>query len=153
MVRRIRGRLRMGFTMVECLAALAVLAATVCLWSPLVQIASHMTTKDEEMVELQAAQRQLERYCTGGSVSGEGNDTLVLVDQDGVRRTIAQYHSQANGNILRVETDNGGYVPILMHARKLLIDTLADNTWVYKVTMDDGLTFRGVLTNGQTTSR
>ncbi|WP_054749611.1 hypothetical protein [Lacticaseibacillus thailandensis] len=108
-------------------------------------LASNMATKDEEMVELQAMQRRLESYCAGGSVTTTDTGTMVFVDHQQVQHKVYQYHSQANGNILRDEGIGGGYVPILMHARKLLVSGLAPNTCAYKVTMDDGLTFRGVL--------
>lgn len=139
------GGMRSGFTMIECTAALALFSIIVLMWQPILHTATHLRPQDEELVQLLAAQRELEDLAAGGSVSTQSGK-LVLLSAAGKRYEVNYYESPANGHIIRMTTASGGYMPLIANAADFQATTLADGTAEYTIRLATGDEVTGVLT-------
>lgn len=156
------GTTRPAFTLIECTAALAVFAFIILLWRPVVQSAQGLRTHDEAMVQALVANRGLEEKAAGGYVRvKEVNKDVV---EHGQKKKVTErrlvigkageptyevgfFHSDVNGDMVRVTTGSGGYMPLFMKAKQFDVTTIAEGTVRYTVILADGQEFSGVLTS------
>ncbi|WP_155286111.1 prepilin-type N-terminal cleavage/methylation domain-containing protein [Lacticaseibacillus zhaodongensis] len=138
------GATRPGFTMIECTAALVVFAIIALMWQPILHTATHLRPRDEGLVQLLAAQRQLEELAKGGTVAAESGE-LVVNSAAGKRYEVNYYMSPANGHIIRMTTAAGGYMPLIAHAAGFTAEQVAAGTVQYVIKLDTGDEFTGVL--------
>ncbi|WDF81874.1 hypothetical protein PQ472_08035 [Lacticaseibacillus pabuli] len=143
-MRRTRsGASRPAFTMIECCAALAVFAAILLLWQPIVNAANHLQPQDGELVEVLAANRELDELASRGKI-GVSGESLVIAANDKTY-VVDDYYSKANGKIVRMSTTNGGYMPLVSQAESFEAHVIVPGVVQYKITLQNGAQFTGVL--------
>jgi prepilin-type N-terminal cleavage/methylation domain-containing protein len=156
------GASRPAFTLIECTAALAVFAFVMLLWRPVLQGAQGLRTHDEALVQALVANRGLEEKAAGGYVRAKEFSKDVMVHGQKQKQTeqrlviakagvttyeVGFFHSDVNGDMVRVTTGSGGYMPLFMKAKKFAVATIAEGTVRYTVTLADGQEFSGVLSS------
>lgn len=156
------GTSRPGFTLIECTAALAVFALVILLWRPVLQSAEGLRTHDEALVQAIVANRGLEEKAAGGYVRAKAvskevvehgqtkkvtENRLVIGKTGAPTYEVGFFHSDVNGDMVRMTTGSGGYMPLFMKAKQFDVHTIAEGTVRYTVVLADGQEFSGVLTS------
>lgn len=139
------GDTRSAFTLIECLAALTVLALIILLWQPMIRLAT-TRPKDGEIVALLATARHLDDRAVDGLVTTSG-DSLVIVSAENKQYLVNHYHASSGDSILRMTTDKGGYMPMLNQVSAFRVRRVAKGTVRYTIRLLSGLTFTGILTS------
>jgi competence protein ComGF len=148
---RKRGGSRPAFTLIECCAALAVFAAILLLWRPIVQLTARLQPNDGELVEILAANRELDELASSGKLGVSGDD--LIIQHDGKTYVIDDYDSAVNGKIVRMSTTNGGYMPLVGKAKSFHAQQIAPGVVAYTIQLLNGEQFTAVLTAGQAAPR
>ena len=138
------GVFRPAFTMIECCAALVVFAAIMLLWQPIVHAVTHLQPNDGELIEVLAANRELDELASAGELGVAGDD--LVIKSDGVTYVIDDYHSAVNGNVVRMSTTSGGYMPLVAKAKYFRAQKIASGVVQYTIGLVNGEQFTAILT-------
>ncbi len=145
MGRRISGHSRPGFTLVECLAALLVFALVLLLWQPIVQTAQSLRSSDEETTGILAGVREMELLAKDGQVGMKDERTMTITTDEGKTYLATAFSSATSGQLLRISTSAGGFMPIIRRVKKLSVRLVAPGVVEFTLEMASGNQFVGVL--------
>lgn len=147
MARIKNGRSRAGFTLIECMAALALFVVIVLMWQPLTKLSTSMQRTDEEMTGMLAGARELEELTRGGTVKNTQIKELQILTSKNKLYIVKLISTKASPHTLEITTPDGGYMPIVRHVKQFDVSVIKPNVLEYIVTMDSGKIFVGVLTD------
>jgi len=137
---------RPAFTLIECCAALAVFAAILLMWQPIVKLATGLQSNDGELVEVLAANRELDELASNGKLGVCGDD--FIINRGDKTYIVDGYHSAVNGRIVRMTTINGGYMPLVSKAKSFRAQQIVPGVVQYTIQLLNGEQFTAVLTAG-----
>ncbi|WP_461226451.1 hypothetical protein [Lacticaseibacillus suihuaensis] len=144
------GRDRAAFTLIEAVAALALLAASVELWGTAVAFGLRGWAHERETLNALDAERMMVTFTAGKPLTILAEGRLAMprpADAEGNAKTdiIEAYVKSPNPPQLRLVTELGGYRPLIEGANAVKFTALPHDKIGFRLSFVDGAALSGVL--------